>query len=304
MRACVAPTDFDWYRTLLATPDLAEVNFWRPSGQTFRALEQGDPFFFKLKAKHGHKVVGFGFFARYSRLPAWMAWDCFGRANGASSFEELRGRILRLRERNRVAPDPELHIGCILLTQPTLFPLEEAVLGPSDWKPRTQGYKTYHADSGEGLRVWLDCLERIERMSAPSLPAAARRAQRLVDVRFGQGTFKSAVLDAYERHCAVTGEHSLPVLEAAHIIPYAETREHRVSNGLLLRRDVHALFDRGFCTVDADLRFVVSSQLASRWDNGRTYYELHGRPLHVPRAATERPDPAALAWHRSEVFVP
>jgi hypothetical protein len=48
--------------------------------------------------------------------------------------------------------------------------------------------------------------------------------------------FSLAVRDAYRGACAVTGEHCIPVLEAAHIVPYARDGQHRVDNGLLLRR--------------------------------------------------------------------
>jgi hypothetical protein len=63
------------------------------------------------------------------------------------------------------------------------------------------------------------------------------------------------------RACAVTGEHSLPVLEAAHIRPYARGGEHDVANGLSLRTDIHRLFDKGYVTVDEDAKFVVGRRL-------------------------------------------
>jgi predicted restriction endonuclease len=66
-----------------------------------------------------------------------------------------------------------------------------------------------------------------------------------------------AVTDAYGRSCAVTREHSLPVLEAAHIRPCAQAGAHDVRNGLLLRSDLHRLFDIGYVTVTPDLRLEV-----------------------------------------------
>lgn len=66
--------------------------------------------------------------------------------------------------------------------------------------------------------------------------------------RLGQGGFRLAVTDAYGRACAVTQEHSLPVLEAAHIRPCGNGGAHEVQNGLLLRSDLHRLFDRGYVT--------------------------------------------------------
>jgi putative restriction endonuclease len=112
-----------------------------------------------------------------------------------------------------------------------------------------------------------------------------------------------SVIEAYGRACAVTGEHSLPVLEAAHIRPVADRGPHEVRNGLLLRTDVHRLYDRGFVTVTPELEFRVSPKLRERWENGRAYYALEGPLRHVPARSEERPDPELLAWHAREVFV-
>ncbi|MGX9053785.1 HNH endonuclease [Mesorhizobium sp. 14Argb] len=76
--------------------------------------------------------------------------------------------------------------------------------------------------------------------------------------------------------------HSLPILDAAHIRSYADGGEHEGPNGLLLRTDIHKLFDLGYVTVDKDLRFVVSGRLKADFDNGRHYYDLHGTTLLLP----------------------
>jgi putative restriction endonuclease len=77
--------------------------------------------------------------------------------------------------------------------------------------------------------------------------------------RLGQRSFQAVVLDAYHRRCAITGTHIPPVLQAAHIRPVTEGGEHRLDNGLLLRSDVHILFDRGYLGVDPRYRLLVSS---------------------------------------------
>ena len=100
----------------------------------------------------------------------------------------------------------------------------------------------------------------------------------------------------------VTAEHSLPALEAAHIRPYGDGGEHEIVNGLLLRSDIHRLFDRGYVGVTPDFRFVVSSQLRADFSNGRSYYPLDGRPITLPAQVENRPDTGALEWHLSEVF--
>ena len=108
--------------------------------------------------------------------------------------------------------------------------------------------------------------------------------------------------DAYGK-CAVSTEHSLPALEAAHIKPYSHGGEHEISNGLLLRADIHKLFDAGYVTVTPDHRFRVSERLADEYHNGKVYYRYNDSRIWVPPNAAWHPDPDALAYHGEEVFV-
>ena len=128
-------------------------------------------------------------------------------------------------------------------------------------------------------------------------------AEYLTRGRLGQGAFRVLVTDAYERRCAVTGEKTLPVLEAAHIKPYALLGPHRVSNGILLRSDLHKLFDLGYVTVTPELRVEVSPRLKSEWQNGREYYAHHGQPLRVhPTDPASQPGREFLSWHNENRF--
>ena len=100
----------------------------------------------------------------------------------------------------------------------------------------------------------------------------------------------------------MTRERTLPVLQAAHIKPYAEGGEHDVRNGLLLRSDLHVLFDRGYVTVTPDLHMEVSRRIREEFENGRDYYALHGRTLNVPELVALRPHSDHLKWHNESVF--
>jgi putative restriction endonuclease len=110
------------------------------------------------------------------------------------------------------------------------------------------------------------------------------------------------VLDAYGRQCAVTTEHSLPVLEAAHIRPWAVGGGHVLPNGVPLRRDLHRLFDLGYVTIRPDLTFAVSRRLRDEYANGRVYHQLDGREIRLPAGPAARPDRQLLAWHEAEIF--
>ena len=82
MNGTVGITDHGWYEFLLAQSGLDEVNFWTPSAHWAFRGDVGSPFFFKLKARHGHAICGFAYFARYTRLPDWLAWETFEVKNG------------------------------------------------------------------------------------------------------------------------------------------------------------------------------------------------------------------------------
>ncbi len=115
--------------------------------------------------------------------------------------------------------------------------------------------------------------------------------------------FRIAVTDSYERGCAVTGEHSLPALEAAHIKPYHKEGPHEVANGLLLRADLHRLLDKGYVTISTDLKLIVSRRLQTDFSNGRTYYPLDGRPVRPPRTARDQVNREYLKWHNNYVYL-
>jgi putative restriction endonuclease len=110
------------------------------------------------------------------------------------------------------------------------------------------------------------------------------------------------VTDSYRRRCAVTGERTLPALDAAHIRPYAEGGVHEATNGVLLRRDIHSLFDAGYVTITPSLDFEVSSRIREEYENGRLYYALQGQRIALPDDPRRHPDPRALAWHNESVF--
>jgi predicted restriction endonuclease len=98
----------------------------------------------------------------------------------------------------------------------------------------------------------------------------------------------------------MTGERTLPVLEAAHIKLYSSGGPHKPENGLLLRSDLHTLLDQGYLTIDADqLKVVVSSRIREEFENGRDHYHLHGRAKRLPRETDRLPSHEYLGFHKS-----
>lgn len=309
MLGTIAITDQGWYEFLASHPEIQEVNFWRPSARRpFRGPEFS-PFLFKLKTP-AKAICGFGYYVTYSQIPSWLAWETFGQGNGTATRSEMESRLQAIRKRIGYESDGKGdYIGCTLIVQPVFFPREAWIPQPTNWPERVLTDMKYDLSVGEGKRVWEAC-----RSVAMSLGATGP-AQLLDDEaeprygapslsrpRLGQRTFRIAVLDAYHRSCAVTTEHSLPALEASHIQGYADGGKHNVSNGILLRADIHRLFDKGYVTITPDLRLVVSPRLREEFSNGKTYYPLHGSVVRVPEAEAHRPDPDLLRWHNENTF--
>ena len=97
---------------------------------------------------------------------------------------------------------------------------------------------------------------------------------------------------------AVNGRETMPVLQAAHIRPFSERGPDKPQNGLLLRADVHILFDKGYITVTPDLRVEVSKKIKEEYENGRDYYKYHGeRLMNFPGSELIRPSKEFLEWH-------
>jgi len=298
----VGVTDKAWFERLRAqTPD--EVNFWQPSGKQLATfLEPGVPFLFKLHAPHNF-IVGGGFFVRFSALPARLAWDAFGEKNGVADYVELRRHIEQYRGATK--GDPE--IGCNVLNGPVFFAEKDWIPVPESWAPNIVRGRTFDTDETDGLRLWNSVSERLlARAAATGTAEQPPRfgAEYLTRARLGQGAFRVLVTEAYDRRCAITGERTLPVLEAAHIKPYSATGPHLVANGLLLRSDFHILFDDGYVTVTEDLRIQVSGKIKEKFENGREYYQYRGKQLSiVPRGSDERPAREFLRWHNTERYL-
>jgi putative restriction endonuclease len=310
MNFFVAVTDYDWFQLHASKSRVVEVNFWRPSPEaSFKALSAGEMLLFKLHSPRNF-IVGGGFFTRFVHLPISLAWEAFGEGNGVRSLSEMRERIAKYRPLPIEATENP-KIGCILLAEPFFFRQEEWIPIPSDFSLNIVQGKGYNNEDGAtGKTLWDAVTERLATQvtenydPGPATIAAVQSARfgepMIVRPRLGQGIFRVVVTDAYGRRCAITGERTLPVLEAAHIKPYSAGGPHEAENGLLLRSDLHTLFDQGYLTVDADqLRVVVSRRIREEFENGRDYYHLDGRSLRLPRDSSSLPSHEYLAFHNS-----
>lgn len=309
MRFWIGITDNDWF-DFLSKQQPDEVNFWKPSGKgIFKLLSSGELFLFKLHSPLNY-IVGGGFFVKHFNIPLSMAWEAFGEKNGVPDLETLKSKIIRYRGGHELNPV----IGCSILANPFFFTKDQWIPVPIDWSPNIVSGKAYDTAEQLGMQLWSIVQERLVVSSAdklieqPSIVAeeeAHYGSEYLAKARLGQGTFRILVTEAYSRRCAITGERTLPVLEASHIKPFAISGPNRTDNGLLLRSDLHKLFDLGYLTITRGLHVEISKRIKEEYENGRDYYALHGQQLKVlPDNIVDRPSEKYIDWHNQNVFVP
>jgi putative restriction endonuclease len=307
MKFYLGVTDNNWF-SYLRNISPEDINFWQPGGKTnFRILSPGAPFLFKLK--HPYNVIGgVAFFSSQTFLPIKIAWDVFRVRNGCASFEEFKRMILQYRS-DKTTINPT--IGCIVLSNPIFFEESDWIDVPEDWSKSIVQGKSYETTTPEGMALW----SRVENLLYPRLDSNPEKDNQftigedqakygrptLRKVRLGQGAFRVLVTDAYGRRCSISGEKTLPVLEAAHIKAYAESGPHAIANGLLLRSDMHKLFDSGYITITKDYRIEISKRIKEEFENGKEYYQYHGRELlYLPDNYSNRPHESYVEWHNQK----
>ena len=253
-----------------------------------------------------------GFFTRFLHLPLSLAWDSFGEANGVNSIDEMRKRIGRYRH-VEFAPNDNPNVGCIMLAETFFWPRKLWIPSPPEFCLSNQVGMGFDAKSGAGAALWAAVSERFAYQPPPQLESATATLAALasngygrpqiVHPRLGQGSFRILVTDAYERRCVITGERTLPVLDTAHIMPFSICQRHELSNGILMRSDLHRLFDGGYLTIDpVDRTVVVSNRIRREFENGKDYYRLQGERIREPANVAFRPLTENLEYHAYNRF--
>ena len=119
------------------------------------------------------------------------------------------------------------------------------------------------------------------------------RTLKEITLRQGQGAFRSGLLTAYEGRCAISGSAVQQVLEAAHVTPYLGKETNHISNGLLLRSDLHTLWDRGLIYLCEELKLQLKPSLGTS-----EYASLAGEKIRARVANTPELSMAAVRAHR------
>jgi putative restriction endonuclease len=305
LRLYVAVTELAWYNHLRQLQP-AEASFWL-AGDTrnFLALDPGELFLLKLHSPH-NCIVGGGVFARQLFLPVSFLWEAFGEWNGEPDFASFLQRVQRQRRgTGQVEPDPE--ISSLILGDPFFFEEQDWIPVPENWSPNTPHGRIYDTDNRDGKELYAAVRQRLLARKLRKRTWFRRfQAAQLTPADTGPGTFKVNVLQAYHFRCAITNASAPAALAVTYVKPPAQGGPNTVSNGLVLRRDLCTLFQRGYIALDDEGRIQISDQLraGAGGDAGGGYASFRGQPLHnLPDSLLERPAQELVRWHRENVFL-
>jgi putative restriction endonuclease len=247
------------------------------------------------------KIGGFGYFKKYHNCSAQEAWDSYGIGNGVSNIDELLQRCTKYVSKNTISTDEVTEfsqIGCIILENFQLLD-ESEFFDPLEYGEQfafpSQVVKLKYYDEDFISDVFSE--NPGSTFSPIDFTLKDTSKIRVSVQRQGQQLFRKKVLKAYSNNCAITGESEKSLLEAAHIQPYLNIESNHIQNGILLRVDIHRLFDMGLIGIDKHYKVRVSSKLSSEH-----YRILDGNLIVLPENELNFPSVECLDFHFNNVF--
>lgn len=285
----IAPTDYNWFSFLKETYTTGIVNFWTPTPWNIKNVEIGSKWYFKRKG--GEKFIcGYGIYNGIETMTVKNAWSKFGINNGCSSFTQFKTSLSKYND--EIAS--EKIIGAILLSDVVFFDEKDFINLDNigiEWSNGIVKYKTYN-DSDIILP------SDLEEKSDFKLVKTTKKQKREsnINLREGQSEFRQKISKIYNYKCCITGESCPDLLEAAHIQPYISKDSNHVQNGLLLRVDIHKMFDSGLIAINKDYEIIISSKIQTDY-----YRNLARKHISLPDNAKNHPSKEALALREKEL---
>lgn len=299
MTAVYASTSPRWFSALSElTPRPSRVAFWQPTSGIPHKIKVGEPWFFVEKG--APRVLGFGRFLGHEGITISGLWDRYGQATGTTSENALLGEITSAKKGKAGTGDTQ--IGNVILSDFTPFS-QPVSLPPLDLPKLNRAFQ--YVPAGNSILDLADqkptTLERDLAMAEAevkreggfdptSITDARRKVLASIVRRQGQTKFRNELMEAYEGRCAISNCAIPELLEAAHIHPYKGAETNDVRNGILLRTDLHTLFDLGLLAIDTgSWAVLISPRLL-----GSNYEQFSRRKLRRPRDEAQHPSAEEL----------
>ena len=285
----IAPTDYNWFSFLKETYTTGIVNFWTPTPWKIKNVELGSKWFFKKKG--GEKLIcGYGIYNGIQIMTVKNAWTKFGTNNGCSSYAQFNSELSKYND----TIEGEKEIGAILLSDVVFFDEKDFINLDNrriEWSNNIVKYKTYN-DSDIMLSTSIEQKTNFKLVETLN----KRRKDSNINLREGQSEFRQKISKAYHYKCCVTGESCPDLLEAAHIQSYISKDSNHIQNGLLLRVDIHKMFDSGLIAINKDYEIIISSEITTDY-----YHNLAGRKITLPDDIADYPSKEALVLKMNEL---
>ena len=224
------------------------------------------------------------------------AWNKYGFKNGCTSKQELIDRLDKYKASNssdeRSVTDSE--IGCIVLTNAVYFD-DDKFLDLDNYEIDFSRFivKIKYYNEIDPLEIVIQSTVNDFELLPTTLEKLKK--SRLLTERKGQGNFRAIITTAYSNKCCITNETTPELLEAAHIQPYFDENSNHVKNGLLLRLDLHKLYDNGLLYIDETFKIHISPEVKSEY-----YQELNGLTIRLPENNNLHPSIEALKSKKFE----
>lgn len=155
-------------------------------------------------------------------------------------------------------------------------------------------------DSQHSIRelVWERLTEKLEEIGGLGSINVVEKIKEQIEggfttitvrARVGQANFRAALVARYGNRCAITGSQPREALDAAHLCSYATHGTHDVQGGLMLRKDIHRLFDAGLICINPE---TLCIDLHPDLDGFETYTVKHGAKVDITM------DVSTIEWLR------
>ena len=226
----------------------------------------------------------------------WNVENGRRESNIAKEFDYVKcfaihptGRILAIEVRNKIKIWNLINNQTV---QDLDFDCPISVTFSPNGKLLASGDTGAHSESGGMVKVW-SVPEQDTEFDPQKIEDTRKKITASIVQRQGQKEFRHNLLNAYDNRCCISGFNVLAVLEAAHIVPYRGSQTNIVTNGLLLRADLHTLFDLYLISINPNtLKVAVASQLANS-----KYIEFVDQPIRQPTVDAHKPSFQGLQWH-------
>lgn len=229
-------------------------------------------------------ICGYGIYQGIEKMTIKEAWKKFGPNNGCDSYASFKDK---LGVYNKSIEDDKT-IGAICLSDVVFFDDNNFIdldLINVEWHNCIVKFKRYYNED-----PIISCHQINNTENFRLIPKAPKKKKHSETTqREGQSEFRQKVASAYCHKCCITGESCADLLEAAHIQGYISKESNHIQNGLLLRVDLHKMFDSGLLAIEENYRVIVSKIVTSEY-----YQSFNGKPISLPCDKYNHPSTDAL----------